>query len=108
VALGNTTRPMLRAYLPRRVPVADVLLATDPAASVSIGGDELPEDERTAALAGFDRVWLVGVRLNDPWPVAFPASLAAVRAGRALASAVDCGDVRVELWTAAGDRSPPG
>jgi len=104
VALGNTTRPMLRAYLPPGVPVADVLLATDPARSVSIGGDELPEAERAAALAGSARVWLVGVRLNDPWPVAFPASLAAVRAGRVRTSGVDCGEVRVELWTAAAGR----
>nr|WP_240896148.1 glycosyltransferase family 39 protein [Kineococcus siccus] len=109
VALGNTTRPMLRASLPRGVPADDVLLAVDPARSVSIGGDELPEADRTPALAGAERVWLVGVRLHDPWPVAFPASLRAVQAGRAQTSGRDCGDLRVELWTAPGPaRTPAG
>jgi len=105
VVLGNTTRPMLRYYLPSDVPVTDVLLATDPARSVSIGGDDLPEGQRAAALAGWDRVWLVGVRLRDPWPLVFPASLRAVQTGRAKVSTADCGQMRVELWTAAAAAS---
>ncbi|NIZ90999.1 glycosyltransferase family 39 protein [Kineococcus rubinsiae] len=101
VLLGNTTRPMLRYYLPAGVPVTDVLLATDPARSVSIGGDDLPTGQRAAALAGWDRVWLVGVRLRDPWPVVFPDSLRAVQTGRAQVATTDCGQMRVELWTTA-------
>ena len=107
VYLGNTTRPMAGYYLarslPRDVVLDDVLLARDPARSVSIGGDEVPDARRAAALAGRARVWVVGVRLRDPWDVVFPASVAAARSGRSLAFGADHGQMRVELWTASGD-----
>ncbi|PRY12198.1 dolichyl-phosphate-mannose-protein mannosyltransferase [Kineococcus rhizosphaerae] len=102
VYLGNTTRPMARYYLPPGLGLQDVLLRSDPAGSTSIGGDEVPEDERLASLGGFRRVWLVGVRLNDPWDVAFASSTTAAHLHRTMAFQEDRGQLRVELWAGPG------
>ena len=102
VYLGNTTRPMARLHLPPGLGLDDVLLRRDTPVSVSIGGDEVPDGERAAVLAGRSRVWLVGIRLNDPWEVVFPASSAAVRTGRSLRFDAEHGQVRVQLWARPG------
>ncbi|NAZ88788.1 hypothetical protein, partial [Kineococcus indalonis] len=98
VYLGNTTRPHVRYYLPAGTPLDDVLLLRDTGASVSVGGDDLPDDRRAAALAGRERVWLVGVVLNDPWEEVFASWVRPARAGRSPAFEGDYGAVRVELW----------
>ncbi|WP_432574187.1 hypothetical protein [Kineococcus sp. SYSU DK005] len=98
VHLGNTTRPHVRYYLPAGTPVDDVLLLRDTDVSVSVGGDDLPDVQRAPALAGRERVWLVGVVLNDPWEEVFASWVGPARDGRALAFEGDYGAVRVELW----------
>jgi mannosyltransferase len=102
VYLGNTTRPMARYYFSPGLGLDDVFLRSDPAVSVSIGGDEIPEDERVAALGGFRRVWLVGVRLNDPWDTAFPSSTRAAHLRRTVVFQKDYGQLRAELWAGPG------
>ncbi|GAA0312288.1 glycosyltransferase family 39 protein [Kineococcus aurantiacus] len=102
VYLGNTTRPMARYYLPPGLGLEDVLLRSDPAVSVSIGGDEIPDGERLAALGSFNRVWLVGVRLNDPWDVVFASSTTAAHTRRTMIFHEDYGQLRVELWAGPG------
>ncbi|GAB7190145.1 hypothetical protein NUM3379_08510 [Kineococcus sp. NUM-3379] len=99
VHLGNTSRPMLRYYLPAGVSLDDVLLVRDPLRAVSVGGDELPEQARAAALAGRGRVWLVGVELGEPWEQVFAASVRPARQGRVLELGGSHGRYRVELWT---------
>ncbi|WP_432502702.1 hypothetical protein [Kineococcus arenarius] len=98
VFLGNTTRPHVRYYLPADTPLDDALLARDTDVSVSIGGDDLPDDQRAAALAPHERVWLVGLVLDDPWEEVFASWVEPARAGRALTYEGDFGAVRVELW----------
>ncbi len=98
VFLGNTTRPHVRYYLPAGTPLDDALLARDTDVSVSIGGDDLPDGERAAALAAHERVWLVGLVLNDPWEEVFASWVEPARAGREPTFAADHGAVRVELW----------
>ncbi|WP_432491283.1 hypothetical protein [Kineococcus gypseus] len=97
--LGNTTRPHVRYYLPAGTPLDDALLLRDTDVSVSVGGDDVPERERAAALAGHRRVWLVGLVLNDPWEEVFAGWVQPARAGRQREFGGDYGAVRVELWT---------
>ncbi|MCI2237121.1 hypothetical protein MO973_40120 [Paenibacillus sp. TRM 82003] len=98
VLLGNTTRPHLRYYLPDGTPLDDALLARDTDVSVSIGGDDLPDDQRAAALAGHERVWLVGVLLDAPWEEVFASWVEPARTGRTMTLDAEFGQVRVELW----------
>ncbi|PPK92486.1 mannosyltransferase [Kineococcus xinjiangensis] len=100
VFLGNTDRPMLRHHLPAGVGLDDVLLVRDPSVSVSIGGDDLTGPQRAAALAGRERVWVVGTEHFVPWEEMFAGPVRDARAGRALAYGESFGRFRVELWTA--------
>lgn len=102
VHLGPTTRPMIAHYLPDRPALDDVLLVSGPVASDTVGGRELPAARQEAALAGCPRVWVVGTRRLDRWPVASRPTLAALRASHHRVLQRDFGLLRVERWDTAG------
>jgi hypothetical protein len=75
-------------------------------ASDTVGGRVLNAARQQAALAGTGRVWVVGTRRLDRWPVGSRRTFTALRAGRGVALQRDFGLLRVQRWDPGGAPAP--
>jgi mannosyltransferase len=93
---GRVARGLVQHYLADDVELEDPLLVETPERSGTLRGLTVPEDGRRAALAGWERVWIVGSEVGGRFTDTNEVD--AARHGRQLVERREFGGIACELW----------